>query len=230
MSINLTKQTVNLSKKQAINLSKSSVNDGLSDIDVCLGWDPAEKTFGTKKHGLLGILSGLLAGGIEQDDIDCDAWLGIYDGQSLVYTVYFGALEYANPDTRRTVIQHHGDNLTGEGKGDDEVISISLKDLPSFVSRITVGVTIYMAQSRAQSFDMIKNLFIRVVDKRDNFEICRFENAAINEYRGATTFYAGDLVKNSDGTWDFVAVGTGDKSGTIGTAVQVARREQHRSL
>jgi len=212
-AINLTKQTVNLSKQQTINLSKD-YDAGLDEIQVGLGWDPAKpKPMG----GILGSIFGLTT---KVPDIDCDAWVSIFDDNDKVLdTIYFNNLKYMYDG--RVVIEHHGDNLTGVGAGDDEVITIHLHQLPANAKRLTIGVTIYRGFSRGQSFDIIENVYIRLVDVKNNFEICRYADKNIYEYPRSQTFYAGDLINTSDG-WQFRAIGVGDMSGSIGDAVKVA--------
>lgn len=228
-TINLSKQTINLSKGDKVNLSKQA--EGLKKIMVGLGWDPVDKSDAqyveeTVQPGFLGRLFGAKEKTIRTrvdnrhaQDIDCDAWLalledGIYTESNSV--VYYGNKQFYNDG--ELVILHHGDNLTGEGDGDDEQISIDLSKLPSRYNSIVVGVTIYQGKSRNQSFGSIKNTFIRVVDEKDNFEICRFNQADMAEDKDAITFIAGKLYKDK-GEWQFTAIGKCTKDGSISDAV-----------
>jgi len=216
-TVDLTKKTVNLSKGEKINLSKSS-DSGLKSIMVGLGWDPAEDGFierqVTKEPGFIGKLFGAKPTTVTErvrakstGDIDCDAWLALLKDGKLISgdnIIYYGRKELITSNGR--VIWHHGDNLTGEGDGDDEQITINLKGLPDSINGIIVGVTIYQGKTRRQSFGIIKNTFIRVVDESNNFEICRFDQGQIADNKDALTFIAGKLYKDK-GEWQFEAVG-----------------------
>lgn len=225
--INLEKKTVSLKKGEKVSLTKA-VDTGLNKVYVGLGWDPVGSTpvLNETKPEKKGFFTKLFGGGStggggssrRDADIDCDAWVACYSSTGqLVKTVYFGDKNYQNGSTM--YVHHQGDNLTGEGDGDDEVIDIYLANLPENVTRVTVGVTIYSAIARHQTFDMIQNLFVRVVDTRDGFEICRFDNSATSQYPGSLSFIVGNLVRESSG-WEFKAEGQGTKDATIGDAIK----------
>lgn len=222
--VSLTKKTVSLEKKQKISLTKA-VETGLNKVNIGLGWDPVKRgASNSAAPAKKGFLSKLFGGGEptaqprSTANIDCDAWVAVFDNNNrLVKTVYFGDKNYTEGST--TYIHHQGDNLTGEGDGDDEVIEVYLASLPSNIARVSIGVTIYEAVSRHQNFDMIENLFVRVVDTRDNFEICRFDNKATSEFPGSLTFIVGDLIRGDNG-WEFEAVGKGTKDSSIQVAVR----------
>ena len=225
-TVDLSKHTVNLSKGDKINLSKSA--EGLSKIMVGLGWDPASdevtrEVTETIKPGFLGRLFGAQEKTVTRqvvvrsnmgETIDCDAWLALLRNGKLVDNddiIYYGNKDfYAHGEN---VVHHHGDNLTGEGDGDDEQITINLEDLPAKYDSIVVGVTIYRGKEKNQSFGGLKNTFVRVVDERDGFEICRFNQSEMAENKDAITFIAGKLFKDK-GEWQFKAIGKGtlDKS------------------
>ena len=119
--------SINLKKGQKIDLRKS--NPGLSTIRVGLGWDPVEQGGG--------FLKALFGSG--QADIDCDASVFLLNEDSKpVDLVYFGNLR-----TKNDSIIHTGDNLTGEGAGDDEVILVDLDKIPSQVNKLLFVVNIY---------------------------------------------------------------------------------------
>lgn len=223
-TVNLTKKTVNLSKGERINLSKHS--EGLSKIMVGLGWDPAEQEgqtiTETVEPGFFGKLFGAKPRTVTRtvttgsaDTIDCDAWVALLkDGKLKNDTdvVYYGAKVFK--DNGDTVIYHHGDNLTGEGEGDDEQITIDLDKVPKKYDSILIGVTIYRGKEKNQSFGGIKNTFVRVVDERNNFEICRFNQAEMADNKDAITFLAGKLFRDK-GEWQFKAYGIGNTDDTI---------------
>lgn len=230
-SVDLTKKTVNLSKGELVNLSKSS--NGLKKIMIGLGWDPAEASYTETitehvKPGFIGRIFGAQERDVQRtvtrrtnaDTIDCDAWLALLSGGKL--TDSDNIVYYGNKDIRidgENVVHHHGDNLTGEGEGDDEQITINLDKLDSNIDSIVVGVTIYHAVQKHQTFGGIKNTFVRVVDDKDGFEICRFNQADMAENKDATTFIAGKLYKDK-GEWQFKAIGKGTKDPDIYAAAQ----------
>lgn len=162
--------SLDLTKGQLLDLTKAA--PGLENVDVGAGWNPA-------KHG-------------KSFDLDLCAYL--YNGAgALVDTVYFG-------DKRAKGIFLNGDNLTGAGAGDDEVISCNLKEINGDVKKIVFGVVIYHGSAKGQGFSMVNDAFIRLVDKRNNSEICRFN---MTESGGdATAVAAAALEKNGD-VWSF---------------------------
>ena len=101
-------------------------------------------------------------------------------------------------------VLHQGDNLTGEGEGDDEQIMVDLANLPQQYERIVVLVSIYKATDRNQHFGMIENAFIRLVDADKNKELCIY-NLSEN-YSGMTALVFGELYRYK-GEWKFNAVG-----------------------
>lgn len=222
--VSLTKKTVSLAKKEKISLTKA-VSNGLNKVFIGLGWDPVgSEPKNENKEEKKGFFSKLIkkaptpASRPSGADIDCDAWVAVFDkGDNLIKTVYYGDKDYYNGG--KTYVHHCGDNLTGEGEGDDEVIEVYLENLHSDAYRIRVGVTIYQATSRHQNFDMIQNLFVRVVDARDDFEICRFDNNDTAKDPGSLTFIVGDIVREPNG-WEFKAIGEGNKATSISNAVR----------
>lgn len=173
---------ISLAKGQKVDLTKGQ--PGLQTIMVGLGWDEAD--------------SG-------DEDIDCDAACVLLDENDKVISqdideccVYF-----ANESLYG--IEHGGDNLTGEGEGDDEVIEINLSKIPSNVHKIVVFMNIFGAESRDQSFADLKNSFIRLCNsKNNNEEICRFEMNDVNP--SATALIAGAIYRYN-GEWKFGAIG-----------------------
>lgn len=235
-AINLSKATVNLSKNQVINLSKTS--EGLSKIMIGLGWDPVDKSTQqyrevsrVVKPGFIGRLFGAQERTVVDripvnsnvDDIDLDAWVQLLEGEgsgarlnSTHDIVYYGQLKYYNNEGD-LVIRHYGDDLTGASAAtnkDCEQISIDLDKVPAKFSEILISVTIYKGWERNQTFDIVKNNFIRVVDTRDNFEMCRFNQADMSESQGAYTFVAGRLYKEKN-EWQFEAIGKCTKHKSI---------------
>ena len=118
------------------------------------------------------------------------------DGKDVIY--------YGNLTHRSGTVRHMGDNLTGAGDGDDEQITIELDRVPAEYDRIVLVVNIYQAMARQQHFGMIQNAFIRIVDARNNQELCKF-NLSEN-YNGMTAMIFGEVYRHN-GEWKFNAVG-----------------------
>lgn len=183
---------INLQKGQKIDLTKT--NPGLANIMVGLGWDPVK--------GGGGFLKGLLGGG-GGAAIDCDASVFMLDAnQKLAKNknlVYFGNLTSPCGSVR-----HTGDNITGEGDGDDEQIIVDLSKVPADVHRLVFVVNIYDCVKRKQHFGMIRNAFIRIVNGSNGQELCKFNLS--EGYNGKTTLIPGEVYRHS-GEWKFAAIG-----------------------
>lgn len=193
--------SVSLQKGQKVNLSKESA--GLSKVMVGLGWDEAEQTGGG------GFLSALFGG--KKQDIDCDASALLLKNGKLAGTedlVYFGNLKH-----KSGTVKHMGDNLTGAGEGDDEQILVDLAHVPAEYDRIVIVVNIYQAVKRNQHFGMIKNAFIRLVDDRNNKEICKYN--LTESYPGMTAMIFGEIYRHN-GEWKFSAIGQGTNDPGLG--------------
>ena len=156
-------------KGQKISLTKG--NEGLSKVIIGLGWDEAAKS----KGGLFGSLFGSSG-----PAIDCDASAFVLQNGKLTDKkdiVYFGNLKHYTG-----TVQHMGDNLTGAGEGDDEQIVVDLARVPAEYDRIVLVVNIYQAVQRRQHFGMIQNAFIRIVDARNNQEMCRYNLRELRQH------------------------------------------------
>jgi tellurium resistance protein TerD len=180
---------INLSKGGNVNLSKEA--PGLRNIVVGLGWD-LRTTTGT--------------------DFDLDASaIGLNsDGKAFSpgHFVFFNNLK--SPEG---AIEHTGDNLTGEGEGDDEQIKVNLPALPAELEKIVFPVSIYDGQTRAQNFGQVRNAFIRVVNGADNNEIARYD---LSEDASTETAMVFGEVYRAGAEWKFRAVGQGYQSGLQG--------------
>ena len=186
--------SVKLQKGQKVSLSKEHA--GLSKIIVGLGWDEVEqqRSFFAPKP----------------QDIDCDAFaLLLVDGKlaSSQDIVYYGSLKHNSGS-----VVHMGDNLTGAGDGDDEQIVIDLNRVPAQYDRIVLAVNIYQAYERRQHFGMIQNAFIRLVDARNNNEMCIYN--LTENYSNQTAMLFGEVYRYN-GEWKFNAVGQGTTDGSI---------------
>ncbi|GIJ50909.1 chemical-damaging agent resistance protein C [Virgisporangium aliadipatigenens] len=182
---------VSLSKGGNVSLTKAA--PGLTAVNVGLGWD-VRTTTGA------------------DFDLDASALLTGADGKVLSdqHFVFFNNLK--SPDG---TVEHTGDNLTGEGEGDDEVIKVSLSTVAADVEKVVFTVSIHDADARGQSFGQVTNAFIRVVNQADNAELARYDLS--EDYSTETALIFGELYRNS-GEWKFRAVGQGYQSGLAGIA------------
>lgn len=188
--------SVKLQKGQKVSLSKEHA--GLSKVIVGLGWDEVQQ----QRRGLFAP---------KPQDIDCDAFALLLVNGKLTNNqdiVYFGNLAHKSGS-----VKHMGDNLTGAGEGDDEQIVIDLNSVPSQYDRIVLAVNIYKAFDRRQHFGMIQNAFIRLVDGRNNNEMCIYN--LTENYSGMTAMLFGEVYRYN-GEWKFSAIGQGTNDGSIG--------------
>lgn len=187
--------SVNLQKGQKVSLTKD--NPSLSKIVVGLGWDAAESKSG-------GFLGGLFRGK-SVANIDCDASVFMLNQNGKLVgnksVVYFGNLKSSCGG-----VVHTGDNLTGDGDGDDEQIIVELNKISPNIHRLLFTVNIYDCIKRKQDFGMIKNAFIRVVDAKTRKELIKYNLS--DDYNGKTTLLVGELYRH-DGEWKFSAIGEG---------------------
>ncbi len=189
---------ISLSKGQKVSLTKEK--PGLSEIFVGLGWDEVKQ----KK----GFFSNLING--TPQDIDCDASVYLLENDKLKSdndVVFFNNLTHYSG-----AVTHHGDNLTGGGDGDDEQVSINLKKVPASINKIVIAVNIYKGKERKQHFGLVENAFIRVVDKSNNSELCRYN--LTDDYSGSTGVIFGEVYRDGD-EWKFNAVGEGIQASYI---------------
>jgi len=112
-------------------------------------------------------------------------------------------------------IEHTGDNLTGEGGGDDEQIKVNLAGAPAELDKVVFPVSIYDADTRNQNFGQVRNAFIRIVNQADGKEIARYDLSEDASTETAMVF--GELYR-SGSDWKFRAVGQGYTSGLAGIA------------
>lgn len=186
--------SISLQKGQKVSLSKD--NAGLAKIIVGLGWDEVKQSGG---GGLLGAIFGS-----GSQAIDCDASAILLKNGKLVDNtdlVYFGNLTH-----KSGTVKHQGDNLTGAGDGDDEQIIIDLSSVPAEYDKIVIIVNIYQAVQRKQHFGLIQNAFIRLVDARNNNEMCKYN--LTDNYSGMTAMIFGEVYRHN-GEWKFSAIGQG---------------------
>ncbi len=183
--------SVSLSKGGNVSLTKEA--PGMTAVLVGLGWD-ARTTTGT------------------DFDLDASALMLKSDGKVLSDKHFIFFNNMTSPDGS---VEHTGDNLTGEGEGDDEMIKVNLAAVPADVDKIVFPVSIYDGQARQQGFGQVRNAFIRIVNQSGNAEIARYDltEDAANE----TAMLFGELYRNGS-EWKFRAVGQGYSSGLAGIA------------
>jgi len=154
---------------------------GMTEVTIGLGWD--------------------VGNGVS---IDLDASVALVDENDKGLTlVYFG--KQSAPG-----VKHSGDNLTGEGDGDDEQIFINLPEIQEDVHKLKFIVNIYDAVSRRQNFGQVQNAFIRVVNKVTNEEMLRYDLS--EDYSIETGVIIGEMYRHN-GEWKFAALGDGFENG-----------------
>ena len=194
---------ISLQKGQKVNLSKD--NAGLAKVIVGLGWDEAKPSGG----GGGGFFATLFGGAATTHQaIDCDASaIMLKNGKFVDRTdlVYFGNLKH-----KSGTVNHMGDNLTGEGEGDDEQIMVDLTKVPANVERIAFTVTIYEAEERRQNFGQVSNSYIRLVDESNEVELIHYDLG--EDFSIETAVVVGELYRHN-GEWKFNAIGSGYQGG-----------------
>lgn len=173
----------------AINLQKGQrENLNAQKFTIGLGWDTNASSTGAA--------------------FDLDASVFVLGANSkLVGDEYF--VFYNNPASPDGAVTHTGDNLTGDGDGDDESILVDLSKINPAVQEICVVVTIHDAIDRKQNFGQVRNSFIRVVDEQNNV-LVKYE---LDEDFSVETAIEFGRIYKKDGQWKFEAVGAGMKGG-----------------
>ncbi len=191
---------INLQKGQRISLAKEAPN--LTRIMCGLGWDVVEKP----KSWLGG-----------NQDFDLDASILCLNAQDKftdqANLVYFGNLRH-----KSGAISHLGDNLTGEGEGDDEQLVVDLPNVPANIHKLVFVVNIYQANQRKQDFGQVQNAFVRLVNMGNNQEIARYQLSG-GEYSGKTAMIMAEIYRHQN-EWKMAAVGNGFKVESLGDIVK----------
>lgn len=173
-----------------INLEKGQrVNVDLPKFTIGLGWDTNDSSTGT--------------------DFDLDASVFILgENRKLIADEYF--VFYNNLESPDGSVIHTGDNLTGEGDGDDESIKIDLTSINPQASELIVVVTIHKAEERKQNFGQVRNSFIRIFNTDTQEEILKYE---LEEDFSIETAVEFGRIYKKNGQWKFEAIGVGQKGG-----------------
>ncbi|MDH6126728.1 TerD family protein [Kitasatospora sp. GP82] len=183
--------SVTLAKGGNVSLTKAAPN--LTQVQVGLGWD-ARSTTGAP--------------------FDLDASALLCANGRVMGDEYF--VFYNNLRSPEGSVEHQGDNLTGEGEGDDEVVVVNLDLVPPQVDKVVFPVSIYDAEARLQNFGQVSNAYIRVVNVTDGQEIARYD--LTEDASTETAMIFGELYRYQ-GEWKFRAVGQGYASGLRGIAL-----------
>ena len=182
--------SVNLSKGQKISLEKEA-GGALSQIKMGLGWDVGAAP--QKSGGFLGGLFG--GGGSAGGSIDLDASCIMLDvNKQMVDAIWFGQLQ-----SKDSSIQHTGDNRTGAGDGDDEVINVNLSRIPDHVQALVFTVNSFTGQT----FATVNNAFCRLVNASNNSEVARYDLSA----QGSHTALILAKIYRHNGEWKMHAIG-----------------------
>ncbi|WP_024546080.1 TerD family protein [Picosynechococcus sp. NKBG15041c] len=185
---------IELKKGNRISLKKEA--PGLQKVMLGLGWDMVEAPSG----GLFGLFKKTAAA------IDLDAGVLCLNDQGKL-TGASDFIYYANLKHKSGAIAHQGDNLTGEGEGDDEQIFVDLDLVPTTIQTLLFAVIIYQGRQRNQEFSQIKNAFVRLVDLSNNREIAHYQLSGAT-YQGKTGMLMAELRREENG-WAMAALGEG---------------------
>ncbi len=178
---------VNLTKGQKVDLTKG--NPGLNKFVVGLGWD-------VNKFNV-------------NNAFDLDSTVFLTDENGKVTSdsdfVFFGNLKHASGG-----VEHLGDNLTGDGAGDDEQIIVELSKIPANINKVAFCVTIYEPEERNQNFGQVSNSFIRIFNTDTNEELLRYDLG--EDFSVETTLVVAEIYRHN-GEWKFNAIGSGFTGG-----------------
>ena len=178
---------INLQKGQKVSLTKG--NPGLKNIMIGLGWDVNRYDGGA--------------------DFDLDAAVFMLGENGKTPTsdefIFYGNLVH-----KSGAIEHMGDNLTGEGDGDDEQIKVDLTKVPDNIQKMDFTVTIYDADKRHHNFGQVDNAYIRIVDENTNEELIRYDLG--EDFSIETAVVVGEIYRYN-GEWKFNAIGSGFQGG-----------------
>jgi tellurium resistance protein TerD len=179
--------TISLEKGQKVDLTKT--HPGLKKIRICLGWDIKKFDAGT--------------------DFDLDALAFLLNKSGKMQNekdfVFYNNLKHESGG-----IIHSGDNRTGAGEGDDEIITVEFNKVPSNIDKIVFAITIFKAEERKQNFGMVNNSFVRTVDADTDTELLRYN---LGEEFSIETGVVICEVYRYNNEWKFGAIGSGYKGG-----------------
>ena len=182
---------LNLQKNQILDLTKK--NPGLEKVILGAGWDIAKNGY----------------------DFDLDIAAFLLNSNGKVQNIPQDVIFFNNMEAPGIVLE--GDNRTGAGDGDDERITIDLSQIRSDIAKIVFVTTIHEAQAKRQTFGMVENSYVRLLDEENNErEICRFN---LKENGSTVTSVIFSELYKQNGEWQFKAIGEGkiaDLNGILG--------------
>lgn len=184
---------INLSKGQKVDLTKT--NPGLVNVTVGLGWD-------TNKYD-----------GGKDFDLDSSVFLLGSNGKCASEKDF---VFYNNATGGNGAVVHTGDNLTGEGDGDDEQVNINLSTVPSTIEKIAFSITIHDAEARGQNFGQVNNSYVRILNADTQEELIRYDLG--EDFSIETAVVVGELYRHNN-EWKFNAIGSGYQGG-LGSLIQ----------
>ena len=177
---------ISLTKGQNVSLSKT--DPSLKNVLVGLGWD-ARSTDG------------------QDFDLDASVFMATENGKvpSDRHFIFYNQL--VSPCGG---VEHTGDNLTGDGDGDDESVIVCLDKVQSNIKSLFITVTIHDAEARRQNFGQVSNAFVRIINNDNSDEIVRFDLS--EDYSTETAMVFGEIYRHN-GEWKFRAIGQGYTGG-----------------
>ena len=203
------KKLISLKKGEKIDLKKEF--GGLTRVLIGLGWDVKKFDNGA--------------------DFDLDASAFVLGANGKVRTekdfIFYGNLDSADETPNANAqhdgqgfVHHTGDNRTGDGTGDDEVITVDFSRIPQDVEKIAITVTIYQAKTRKQTFGQVSNAFVRLAKMKDKDDfkgedLLRFD--LDEDFSTETALVVCELYRH-DNSWKFSAVGSGFNGGLAALA------------
>ncbi|MFZ4856756.1 MAG: TerD family protein [Desulfuromonadaceae bacterium] len=177
---------ISLSKGGNVSLSKEA--PGLNKMFVGLGWE------------------GRATDGADFD-LDASVFMVKADGKVRADSDF---IFYNNLKSADGSVQHMGDNTTGAGDGDDEVVNIDLQKVPTDIDKLAFAVTIHEPEVRKQNFGMVGSAYIRICNQENNTEIVRFDLS--EDYSTETAMIFGEVYRHGT-EWKFKAIGQGFNGG-----------------
>jgi tellurium resistance protein TerZ len=191
--------SVTLAKKERVTLEKT--NGGLTHVFMGLGWDAAKPK---------GFLASLFGGSPENIDLDASCLL-LDENKNIIDTVWFRQLKSKNGS-----VVHTGDNLTGDGDGDDEIINVDLTKLPNNVKHLVFVISSF----RGQTFDQIEQASCRLVDATTKTELAIYKLSGKNPY----TAQVMAQVYKENGIWTMQAIGESTNGRTVNDFAEFAKK------
>ncbi|MEW4282843.1 TerD family protein [Priestia koreensis] len=178
---------INLSKGQKVDLTKT--NPGLTSVVIGLGWD-------VNKYD-----------GGNDFDLDSSVFLLNENGQAASEADF---VFYNNTTGANGAVVHTGDNRTGAGSGDDEQVTVNLKNVPANIKKIAFTITIHEGEERNQNFGQVSNSYVRILNESTGEELIRYDLG--EDFSIETAIVVGELYRHNE-EWKFSAIGSGYQGG-----------------